>query len=351
VRIPRLEVVAIGFLSVLLGAEPVSGQLFESASVADTGLQPSSLTIAGASLVVSNFGGDTLQSFPIDAQCQIDSPGTVGTGRGPLAVALDDSNSLVYVTYFTDNELGVFSIGGEGLEEIGRYATGRGPVGVAVAAERDLVFVSNVFDGTISVFTGSGRDLELQEVVPTLTSPRNLTIDAEGRFLFAADERNAEIATLGIETDGSVRPISKYLMQGPAEDLLAHPTEPVLYVTQGEDNRILALRIGAQGQLSQIASTSFEGIEERHDELGGLGLTAPFPAGLSIDPRERRLFIAGRLTSDVHAYRAQVDGALEPLGSFPVFEYPEDLVFDPSSECLYVISSAYGQILGIKVLQ
>ena len=73
---------------------------------------------------------------------------------------------------------------------------------------------------------------------------------------------------------------------------------------------------------------------------------------MSVAPtRMPMLFVTGRQTSDVHVYDVPADQSFEPLGSFPVYEYPEDVVVDAASECVYVISSAYGQILGMKVLQ
>ena len=342
---------------VFLGAvfpDAAARQLLESASVADTGFQPSSLALDSDSnsLIVTNFSGDTVQTFPIDADCQLGVGRTWPTGKGPLSLAIDRPNSILYISYFTDNLLGVFSLEDGQLEELGEYPTGRGPVGVQTTPDGNLVFVSNVFDGTVSVFERTGGEVLLpRDLISSVSNPRRMAVDSEGAFLFVADERDPVIATLKVETDGSVRMVSRYVMEGAAEDLLAHPSLPILYVTQGENNSILRLEVGSLGQLRQSASTTFEGIQERHDEPGGLGLTSPFPGSLSLDPVNHRLFVTGRQTSDVHVYEIPTDQSFEPLGSFPVYEYPEDVVVDVASECLYVISSAYGQVLGMKVLQ
>jgi DNA-binding beta-propeller fold protein YncE len=349
----RILLVASICLLPVPSSEARAGQLFKSAAVVDTGLQPTSIVVdqSSGSLIVTNFGGDQVQRFPVDDECQIGPPGAWATGRGPLDIAFDGSNRLIFITYFTDNQLGVFALDGADLKEVGRYPTGRGPVAVSISPSGNQVFVSNVFDGTVTVFDKiNGEGFLPRVAVATVSNPRSMAIDAEGQFLFVADETDPVIATLEIEADGSLRSASRYVMQGPAEDLLAPPSGNLLYVTQGEDNHILTLGVGSLGQLRQSASTSFEGVEERHDELGNLGLTAPFPGSLSFDEKLHRLFVTGRQTSDVYAYDVENRESFEPLGSYPVYEYPEDVAMDSSSSCLYVISSAYGQILGMKVL-
>lgn len=336
----------IAVAAILLLAGPTAAQsIFESRSVADTGSQPSDAAVHGGRLVVTNLGDNALQSFAIDRECTIGTSVSVPTGTAPLAIASGASGSRLYVTLFSDDRLGVFDAGRGSLDEMAGYATGQGPVDVAVS--RGRVFVSNVFGGTISVFGETETGLELVDTLEVGGDPGAMTVDSSGRFLFIADERRPLIETFRIGDGGGVRSVSRYLMQAPAEELIAHPSGAMLFATQGAANRILALGVGGFGQLELVATAAFEGVEERHDELGGLGRTAPFPGALAYDAADGILFVAGRETADVHAYRVQ-DG-LDPLGSYPAFEYPEDLVFDAVNRCLYVISSAYGQILGMKV--
>lgn len=141
-------------------------------------------------------------------------------------------------------------------------------------------------------------------------SPQGVVTDADGRFLFAANNESHDIAVFGIQSDGTLVAVegSPFSVGEPPLTyspvyLAATPDASFLYAAA--QGALVAFEIGDDGELDPIQS-----LPETMAEI-------------ATSPQGDYLYAAGLYTSAVHAYRITSAGLLDELDDSP-FAYDAD---------------------------
>ncbi len=124
---------------------PSTGALTSAATVSlGAGCEPQELAIdpSNTRLYVSCFGLNTVAEFRIDsatgALAPMLPPFSTGSATGPRGIAIDASGQYVYTALNTQNRVGSATIGSSGtLTAVnGAPATGRGPLGLVLSGQQ-----------------------------------------------------------------------------------------------------------------------------------------------------------------------------------------------------------------------
>jgi len=226
-----------------------------------SGTGPQSLAIAtiaaGAGLpatdyaYVANYGDGTVSQYRIGAGGAL-SPltpaATVGPPTGtsnPAALAVDPTNSYVYVVNYGSNNVSQWAIGtGGALTPLANPTVAAGAKPTAIAFDPVLgtngspnyVYVTNSADNTVSeyrVTTGGGLTPLSTSSIKTGLAPTGIAIDPTGKYLYVTNDTDATVSQYSIDaTTGVLTSIGAAVATqgvGPSS-IVVDPTSQYVYV-------------------------------------------------------------------------------------------------------------------------
>ena len=112
---------------------------------------------------VATQGDQMISSYTIDLTTGAASQvgGTIATGLGPIAMAMNPAGTALFVANRDDNTIRSYTVNSDGTLKAGSSIAvpGKTPVAMAIDPSGTLLFVANQGSGTVSVFTASGTSL------------------------------------------------------------------------------------------------------------------------------------------------------------------------------------------------
>jgi 6-phosphogluconolactonase (cycloisomerase 2 family) len=197
-----------------------------------------------------------------DATSNITGPvSPVPTGIVPLSIAIDSTDSFVFVANSASNSISVFSLDettGALTEVAGSpFATGATPVSLVVRGSS--LFVANQGAGTISVYSFDSKSGALTASgTPTAVGANTTSIDSDlgGHYLFVADGTANTISVFTISGSSiSGTPTSAPTGTMPS-NVHVDPSGKYVYVTNSGSNNVSAFSIGS-GSLTAVSGSPF----------------------------------------------------------------------------------------------
>ena len=147
-------------------------------SVSSFGLEPIALVVEpnGKHLYVAQYASNTVSVYSIDTSSGTTSSGTltrsevIPTGRGPVALAIDPTNTHLYVANLTDDTVSAYRISNGTPAAIGTaFAVGRGPTALKTNLLGTVLYVTNFTDGSVSALAINQTDGSLSAVTGATT--------------------------------------------------------------------------------------------------------------------------------------------------------------------------------------
>jgi 6-phosphogluconolactonase len=140
------------------------------------------------------------------AAASLTSPYAVAASPTGLYVYITDTVALPATTAGTVTAFSYSATTGALTKVHASYAVGIGPEGVAIDPTNSFLYVSNAHDGTVSAFKISGTDGSLAVIgtytstttgIPS-TSPTALTVDPSGQYLYVANGDDGSVTAFSI---------------------------------------------------------------------------------------------------------------------------------------------------------
>lgn len=163
-------------------------------------------------LLSADLGTDSVWVYRLDHAAAEPLPHRefpLWSGSGPRHLAFHPADEYLYVINELDSTLGVCRWHGvEGtLEPLGRYSTRTAgaqgdnyPSALVVSADGRFAWAANRGDDNIAVLALDGDAVTLTETVPCGGHwPRDLAVDPAGRHLYAANERSGDVAWFDVD--------------------------------------------------------------------------------------------------------------------------------------------------------
>jgi 6-phosphogluconolactonase len=261
--------------------DPSAGQLTFINRVASGGADPAHLSVdpSGSWLLVANYTGGTIATFPIQSDGALGEASQViqhsGSGPNqkrqqgphPHMIVTDPHGGFVLVPDLGDDRIVAYRLDRKTGQLVaqpdggGRLAAGAGPRHLVFAADGGRVYVINELASTLAFFTydpANGRLVEAQ-VVPTL--PEDFTgtnttaavaIAPSGRFVYGSNRGHDSVAAFAIDpTTGQLTPIGHTPTGGrKPRDINSDPTGTFLLAANQDSDSIVVFSIDPQtGQL------------------------------------------------------------------------------------------------------
>ncbi|MGO8960934.1 MAG: YncE family protein [Streptosporangiaceae bacterium] len=187
------------------------------------------------------------------------SPGpAVPVGNGPVFTALNPATRTLYVANIDDNTVSVINTAtcnaavtsGCG-QTPPTVQTGSGPVAIAIDQASDTIYVANVNDGTVSVINGATCNAQKTsgcgQVPPTVTvgsGPDALALDQATSTLYVANGNDTSVSVINTATCNAKKtsgcgqtPATMQAGSGPSA-IAVDPATRTVYVANFNDNTV-----------------------------------------------------------------------------------------------------------------
>ena len=273
------------------------------------------LVVAGMRLYASNAIGNSIAAFDIKTDGSLVTiPGspfpTLATR--PVGIAINSTGTRLFAADFNSNNVAVFNIASNGaltLVPFAPFGVAAGPLALAIDTANSLLFASHSAGG-VGVYTIAG-DGSLTSVGLTGAggAERGLDINAAKTRLYVADGApNNTVSGFNIGVGGTLTPVtdSPFTAGTDPTGVLFHPSLDVLYVSNDQSNDISAYEIAVDGSLSDIGSPVASG--------------ANGASGMAIDAKNNRLFVInggsnGSPGRSISVFTIAGDGSLTAVGA------------------------------------
>jgi 6-phosphogluconolactonase len=286
---------------------PASGSPYVSPE-----LQPFGLAVDpnGQFLYVANSQSASVSTYGIGTGGVL-TPDISGTGspastgavtNQPFSLVIDPAGPYLYVGSADSIPSGViegFSLtaGALGGLSASPYPAGATPYGIAVDSTDTYVYVANVFDGTVDSYSiGAGGNLTALSASPdfTLSNPRAVATypTTTGQFVYVTDNVANTVQEYSYDNTGTLTPVgSAYNVGSTPQGIAIDPTGSFLYVSNSgngtptaTDGTVSAFTINATtGALIAVAGSPFT--------ASGTPSTST-PTALAVDPSGHYLYVA-----------------------------------------------------------
>jgi DNA-binding beta-propeller fold protein YncE len=240
----------------------------------------------------TNFGGQpgfvTQYTVGSGGLLTLKEPPTVAAGGGPVTgVAVAPNGASAYASNFGENTVSQYSVGAGGVLSPmtpATVASGANPSSVAITPDGGSLYVVDKAARAVSQYTiGAGGALspKTPATVPTGEAPEEVAISPDGKNVYVSDKaEKGEISQYTVEPGGALAPKSPASV--PAErqptGLAISPDSRNLYVTEVFSNTVSQYRIGANGNLSLLA-TARTGVEPK-----GIAFSSNGPGVRKVEP-------------------------------------------------------------------
>jgi 6-phosphogluconolactonase (cycloisomerase 2 family) len=220
---------------------------------------------SGSALWSANYIGGTIGGFAIDGTGALTpaagSPFT--DGGNPTTVAVSPRNSFLYTPNLSGQTIGGYLIGAGGvLTPLSGFplADANYPIDAEFNVSGDTLFVLN-YNLTIASFsvnqqTGALTEIAGSPITIAGTNPAALAASPDGKFLFAGDG-DQTLQSFAIGANGSLAPAGNFDGHGMIFDLAVSPNSRFLYSNDYTHGTIHGFSIGADGGLSELASSPY----------------------------------------------------------------------------------------------
>lgn len=211
----------VGFRLGEMGLEPIAGSeqalSAENADPAQVGFAPD-----GRTLVVTERGTDSIVTFDVAGNGMLgEMHVTPSSGPTPYGFAISGDGVLVVTEAFRAEKgaaaASSYRIGdGSAMPVTASIGNGRSEICWAVIKDDRWVFTTNFGGGSISRYAiGADGSLTLEDVTAGVTvdgrpGPRDEDLSGDGRFLYAIDADQGEIAAWSVGPKGELTPIGSW---------------------------------------------------------------------------------------------------------------------------------------------
>jgi 6-phosphogluconolactonase len=299
--------------------------------------QSLALTPSRAFLYVANSISNTVTGFTVNHTSGDLTP--VGTAIlptpvcpspstcnfNPMGVAVDSAGKFVFVLNLGSTlpvvapSISVFSIDpARGLmTEVGGspFAAPANPEFMVASPTSEFLYVSSG-SGTITTFSiGSNGMLSPVGLPLSLgagADVRGMVIDTPGKFLYATDHGNNQVASFSIQSSGALAPVAGSPFAAGTQPIMAaiDSTGTFLYVANQGSNNVSAYKVSA-GVPTQVSGSPFA--------TAGSGVVNPTqPSFVAVDPTNAFLFVADQGTRDIMVFNIKsTDGTLTMVANAP----------------------------------
>jgi 6-phosphogluconolactonase (cycloisomerase 2 family) len=250
------------------------------------------------------IGSSLISTYTLDeASGTLTAGASVATGIGPHAMELDAAGEFAYVTALGSDSVFVYSIDqtSGALTQVGLpVSTENGPNSISLDPSGRFAYVTNSLSNSLSSFPVDDATGELSSTLPATLlagSPVGVTFGPNGKhfYLVLADTDSVQPFSIDEVSGAPLAQNSAATGQLP-NSVSVHPTGRFAYVTNATANTVSRYEIGADGELSPLATTD----------------TAAQPRGIQFD------------ASGMHAY--MLTGASNDITIFSVNPASGDLV-------------------------
>jgi 6-phosphogluconolactonase (cycloisomerase 2 family) len=299
---------------------------------------------------VANFSSGTVSQFtinPTTGALIANSPATVGAGTNPFAIAVDPTQSYVYVLNFGSANLSEYAIGADGtLSSLApaTVATGNGPNGLAVTATN--LYVANYTDGTISQYSTSAGVVSplAPATVAAGTGTSAIAVNAAGTFAVVANYTAGTVMSFKIGAGGALTtPAASNITIGANNDSVAiDSVNNYVYVGDQFGNQVLQFSVNpATGVLTALTPSTVT--------IGG----NPFSITLASTVGGTFLYAANSANNTVQQIAEGVGGQLSvtSTNNAATLNVPNFFAVDPSGQFAYVTDRGTGPGFGTTVSQ
>jgi len=225
------------------------------------------------------------------------SIGSFRTGGGHHEIALNDNDTIAYVTN-QDGSLAVIDV--RKREQVANVSTGVQPIAIAYSSLSKAVYVGYESDGAIGVFGGPKHDLLARlDGQPGL---RSIRISPDGRYAFALNPRTSTVQVI----DTSSNRVIHNVAVGKGADQITFSRQ-FAYIRSAGDEFVSMIRLADLGR--EAALTKFPAGQKAPAEAGTTSLAdAIVPA-----PEDGAVLVANPADKMIYYY---TEGMAAPMGSF-----------------------------------
>jgi len=319
------------------------------------------------STVVEFAIGTDGKLYPQNTYPVVQNAAVTVIGTNPTAIAMDPTDTFLYITFQYQNGYSVSSPGPGGVavfpihpdgslgspllntsyggvtvaNPLPYYPVGNNPVGIAVSS-----LYCTPTTGTITTkacTTGSGAAGQYTQPVVYVIDQDSVSGTPTGVILAFQQQYNWTGTTPG--PTGYLTPVNGSLLNGYAAGSLpagisVSPNGPYLYVTDETNNLVYGKTINANGSLTAISSTA----------------TGLDPLGLTIDPTGKFLYVANYASNSVSSYTINTGGTLTAVSSgsgastTATGNGPNCVVIEPAlGTYLYTSNNLGGTVSGMQL--
>lgn len=299
----------------VLGFEEASGGVLSkiSGSPFSTGSVPTAIAVtpSRAYAYVLSSGGNGILTYTFDKSKGglVAAAGAVATGSDPVAIAIDPSSQHVYVLNQSSSNISAYAIDAftGSLSPISGspFASINAPKSMAMSDKGDILYVASPTQGLASFSIKSNGALSpAQAAIVAGTSPAFVAVTANNRFAYVADA--AGNAVVGFNAAGSsITPISNgTFATGTKPVALADAEGKFLFVANQGSNNISAFAIGSGGALTEVVGSPFA--------------AGAAPTFLIVNHDGDHLYVADRDSGDIENFSISGSGSLISASGSPI---------------------------------
>src|SRR6202453_4785856 len=239
---------------------------------------------------------------------------SIGVGNGPVQVAVDPANDLIYATnYYSDT---VSVINGATNTVSDTIDVGANPQGVAVDPTTDSIYVTNFGADTVSVINGATN-----AVVATIgvgTDPEGIAVDPTTDAVYVA---NAGPSSTVSVINGATNTVSTSISGITAPTAVAaDPATGTVYVTSTTENTVSVITESTDTITATISI--------------GCSCETMDPFAVTVDPTTDTVFTANFFASSVSV----ISGATNTLSTTIATgsNAPYSVTANPTSDTVYI---------------
>ena len=287
-----------------------------------SGQAPIALTVDpdGTYLYVADKSSNTVSVYAIDQTIDTTTSGTltatgdpIATGSGPMAIAIDPSNTYMYVANVNDNTVSAYSLSaGTATQIIGSpYTVGREPSSLKTNSAGTFLYVTNFTDGTVSALAIDRTTGQLSVVsgqpYGAGKGALSVALDSTGQFLYSANDTGATISayTIASTTGQLTATTSSPLATGSQpQALAADPSGKYIYAANVPSNNTIAT-YGITASAGDLTLVSTVG-------------SGTLPVSLAVDSTGTFVYAANYTSGTVSVYSVDAaSGALTAISGSP----------------------------------
>jgi YVTN family beta-propeller protein len=267
----------------------------------EAGVKPSRLVLQhdGRYLWVGNEGAAENESgVTVIDTVSSRAVGHLRTGRGHHEIALNDNDTVAFVTNKDTGTLSVIDV--RKLDVVKQIGAGLQPISIAYSSLSKAVYVAYEHDGTIAAIGGAQNEILARlQGEPGL---RSIRISPDGRYGFALNTSKGTVHVIDLSTNRVIHNVAA----GPGADQITF-TRQFAYVRSAGSAYVSMIRIADLGKEASV--TRFPAGQKAPAEARTTSLAdAIVPA-----PEDGAVLVANPADKMIYYY---TEGMAAPMGSF-----------------------------------